>query len=440
MAENKLTKWLYIVFSVKWWILAALLGAVILIGGVWTLVNTQSSRDFVIAFVNFCEEIFPNLSFAQGMILLVVGVALIALGMYGVFQHYLSVAYPMGKRSYYRTKILQKGPKIVVIGGGSGQATILRGLKEYTWNLTAAVTVGDDGGSSGRLREQFGVIPLGDIRNCIVALSDREEMTEQLLDYRFTKGEELDGHSLGNLLLLAMCDLKGDNVEAISDINSFLYLRGKVLPVADEPFTLRAKLKNGREVVGECNIRQNQCPISHLKIEPATVKAVPQVLKAIDEADAIILGPGSLYTSVIANLLVKVVAEHLKQSKAAVFYITNVMTEAGESDNYRASDHLKAVIEHLGEGVIDYCVLNNNFEVQAEVLERYQKEGSQIVRYDKENMSKIPVKVVAADLLKSTTVLRHDSQKLAKLVVETIYSDYRYYNKKHIWHKKNKEN
>ena len=152
MAENKLTKWLYIVFSVKWWLLAALLGAVILIGGAWTLVNTQSSRDFVIGFVNFCEEIFPSMSFAQGVILLILGIALIALGMYGVFQHYLSVAYPMGKRSYYRTKILQKGPKIVVIGGGSGQATILKGLKEYTWNLTAAVTVGDDGGSSGRLR------------------------------------------------------------------------------------------------------------------------------------------------------------------------------------------------------------------------------------------------------------------------------------------------
>ena len=168
------------------------------------------------------------------------------------------------------------------------------------------------------------------------------------------------------------------------------------------------------------------------------MKAVPQVLKAIDEADAIILGPGSLYTSVIPNLLVEEVAEHLKKSKAAVFYITNVMTEQGESDNYRASDHLKAVIDHLGEGVIDYCVLNNNFEVEPEVLERYQKEGSQIVKYDKENMNKMPVKVVAADLLKSTTVLRHDSQKLAKLVVETIYSDYRYYNKKHIWHKKTK--
>lgn len=439
MAENKLTKWLYIFFSVKWWLLAALGGVFLLIGGTWTLVNTPKTRSVVKGFVHFCEKIFPNFTFAQGIVLAIFGAAVIILAVYGLMQHYISVAYPLGKRSYYRTKILQKGPKIVVIGGGSGLATILQGLKDYSWNLTAAVTVGDDGGSSGRLREQFGVIPLGDIRNCIVALSDREELTEQLLDYRFTKGEELDGHSLGNLLLLAMCDLKGDYAEAVSNINNFLYMRGRVLPIANEPITLCAELKGGGEVVGECKLRSAKEQIARLKIEPAGVKAVPEVLKAIDEADAIILGPGSLYTSVIPNLLVGNVAAHIKRAQAPVFYINNVMTEHGETDNYKASDHLRTVMDYLGDGVVDYCVLNDNFAIDSDILARYEAQGSKIVCYDKENLEKMNVKILAADLLESKEVLRHDSKKLAKLVIETIYGDYRYYQRKPIWRRKIKK-
>lgn len=439
MAENKLTKWLYVLFSVKWWILAVLGGSLLFIGGAWTLVNTPKTRSLVKGFVHFCEEFFPNFSFGEGLVLAVFGVVVIVFAGYGVMQHYISVVYPLGKRSYYQTKVLQQGPKIVVIGGGSGLATILQGLKEYTWNITAAVTVGDDGGSSGRLREQFGVIPLGDIRNCIVALSDREELTEQLLDYRFTKGEELDGHSLGNLLLLAMCDLKGDYAEAVGNINSFLYLRGQVLPIANEPITLCAELKSGGEVFGECNLREAKDEIKRLKITPSDVMAVPEVLKAIDEADAIILGPGSLYTSVLPNLLVGSVASHIKRSQAMVFYINNVMTEPGETDNYRASDHLQAVVNYLGEDVVDYCILNNNFAITDEVLARYSADGSQVVVYDKENLDKMNVKVLAADLLQNDEILRHDSKKLAKLVVETIYGDYRYYQGKPLWRRKVKK-
>ena len=439
LAENKLTKWLYILFSVKWWILGALGGTFLLIGGTWTLVNTPKMRDVVKGFVHFCEEIFPNFTFAQGIVLAVFGLVVIIFAAYEMMQHYISVAYPRGKRSYYRTKVLQKGPKIVVIGGGSGLATILSGLKEYTWNLTAAVSVGDDGGSSGRLREQFGVIPLGDIRNCIVALSDREELTEQLLDYRFTKGEELDGHSLGNLLLLAMCDLKGDYAEAVANINNFLYLRGKVLPIANEPITLCAELEGGAEVCGECNLRAAKEQIKRLKIEPQQIKAVPEVLRAIDEADAIILGPGSLYTSVLPNLLVGGVAAHIKRAQGTVFYINNVMTEPGETDSYQASDHLRAVVDYLGEGVLDYCILNDNFAVAPDVLARYQAEGAEIVRYDKKKLDKMNVKILAADLLESGEVLRHDSKKLAHLVIETIYGDYQYYKRKPLWQRKRKK-
>ncbi|MBQ5659534.1 MAG: YvcK family protein, partial [Peptococcaceae bacterium] len=230
------------------------------------------------------------------------------------------------RKDYNRWRKLQQGPNIVVVGGGTGLSVLLRGLKEYTSNITAIVSVGDDGGSSGRIREEFGMVPVGDVRNCIVALSDREELMEQIFDYRFQQGEGLDGHSLGNLLLVAMTHLTGSFHDAVSDINEVLQIRGRVLPVTDVPITLKAILDDDREIVGESCVSQADRPIMRLTIEPENVEPLAEALEAIREADAIVLGPGSLFTSIIPNLLVDGIVDAILQSKAMKFYVCNVMT------------------------------------------------------------------------------------------------------------------
>ena len=317
---------------------------------------------------------------------------------------------------------MQQGPNIVVVGGGTGLSVLLRGLKEYSSNITAIVSVGDDGGSSGRIREEFGMVPVGDVRNCIVALSDREELMEQIFDYRFKQGEGLDGHSLGNLLLVAMTHLTGSFHDAVSDINEVLQIRGRVLPVTDVPVTLKAILDDDREIVGESCVSQADRPIMRLTIEPENVQPLEEALEAIREADAIVLGPGSLFTSIIPNLLVDGIVEAILQSKAMKFYVCNVMTQAGETDNYSAEDHLRVLIEHGRKGIVDYIVVNSHNTISADVLERYAEEGASPVYYNKAELEALKVKVIESNLLNEQQVLRHDSARLAACIMDVIYA------------------
>ena len=317
---------------------------------------------------------------------------------------------------------MQQGPNIVVIGGGTGLSVLLRGLKEYSSNITAIVSVGDDGGSSGRIREEFGMVPVGDVRNCIVALSDREELMEQIFDYRFKQGEGLDGHSLGNLLLVAMTHLTGSFHDAVSDINEVLQIRGKVLPVTDEPITLKAILDDNREIIGESCVSQADRPIMRLTIEPENVQPLQEALDAIKEADAIVLGPGSLFTSIIPNLLVDGIVDAILQSKAMKLYVCNVMTQAGETDSYSAEDHLRVLLEHGSKGIVDYIVVNNHSASSADVLQRYADEGAVPVAYNKAELEALKVKVIEADLLNEQHVLRHDSGRLAACIMDLIYA------------------
>lgn len=320
-----------------------------------------------------------------------------------------------------RWRHLEQGPRIAVIGGGTGLSVLLRGLKEYTSNITAVVSVADDGGSSGRIREEFGMVPVGDIRNCIVALSDREDLMEQVFNYRFERGEGLKGHSLGNLLLVGMSYLTGSFHDAVSDINEVLHIRGKVVPVTDEPVTLKAILDDDTEIVGESCVSCSERPIVRLMIEPEDVKPLDEALEAIAEADAIILGPGSLFTSIIPNLLVDGISEAILESKAAKFYVCNVMTQSGETDFFTAQDHLHALIEHSRKGITDYIVVNDHQSVSEELLHRYQAEGANPVQYDKEKLEAMDVKVLEADLLNEKEVLRHNSTQLAKVIMKQIY-------------------
>ncbi|MBO5140900.1 MAG: YvcK family protein [Peptococcaceae bacterium] len=317
---------------------------------------------------------------------------------------------------------MQQGPNIVVVGGGTGLSVLLRGLKEYSSNITAIVSVGDDGGSSGRIREEFGMVPVGDVRNCIVALSDREELMEQIFDYRFKQGEGLDGHSLGNLLLVAMTHLTGSFHDAVSDINEVLQIRGKVLPVTDVPITLKAILDDDSEIVGESCVSQADRPIMRLTIEPENVQPLSEALDAIREADAIILGPGSLFTSIIPNLLVDGIVEAILQSRAMKFYVCNVMTQAGETDNYSAEDHLRVLLEHGRKGIADYIVVNSRSTISEDVLARYADEGAAPVYYNKAELEALKVKVIEANLLNEQQVLRHDSARLAACIMDVIYT------------------
>ena len=310
----------------------------------------------------------------------------------------------------------------MVVGGGTGLSVLLRGLKEYSSNITAIVSVGDDGGSSGRIREEFGMVPVGDVRNCIVALSDREELMEQIFDYRFKQGEGLDGHSLGNLLLVAMTHLTGSFHDAVSDINEVLQIRGKVLPVTDVPITLKAILDDDSEIVGESCVSQADRPIMRLTIEPENVQPLSEALDAIREADAIILGPGSLFTSIIPNLLVDGIVEAILQSRAMKFYVCNVMTQAGETDNYSAEDHLRVLLEHGRKGIADYIVVNSRSTISEDVLTRYADEGAAPVYYNKAELEALKVKVIEANLLNEQQVLRHDSARLAACIMDVIYT------------------
>ncbi len=309
-----------------------------------------------------------------------------------------------------------RGPKIVVIGGGTGLGTILRGLKEITPHLTAIVTVADDGGSSGRLQREFGILPPGDIRNCLVAMADIEPLMERLFQYRFTGSSDLTGHNFGNLFLAAMTDITGDFEVAIKESSKVLAVRGQVLPATLEHVVLKAELIDGRVVTGESEIPKSRVPIKRVFLEPADCKPVTEAIAALNEADIIILGPGSLYTSIIPNLLVEDIAETLRSSTAIKVYVCNAMTQAGETDNYSASQHLKAIVDHAGPGLVDVALVNNEI-IDAEILERYTEEGAKPVQVDLEDIASLGVTPLAVPVITKTNYIRHDASKLAHIIL-----------------------
>ena len=331
--------------------------------------------------------------------------------------------------------ILLKGPKIVVIGGGTGLSTMLRGLKSYTSNITAIVTVGDDGGGSGVLREDLGILPPGDIRNCILALARTEPLMEELLQYRFKDGR-LKNQSFGNLFLAAMDGISDNFEDAVQKMSSVLAVKGKVLPVTLENMILEAELENGNKVIGESiigeeAIEQNS-PIKRLKILPEDAKALEDAILAIEDADAIVLGPGSLYTSILPNLLVKDITRSIKKSKALKLYICNIMTQPGETQKFSVSDHLKVLFDHCGRDIVD-CVIANEESIHPDLKDKYYAEGSDIVNLDLDELEKLGVDVVKDDLTEvQKTYVRHNAKKLAKIIIETVMEKKMLYDKNKI--------
>ena len=327
------------------------------------------------------------------------------------------------------------GPKIVVIGGGTGLSTMLRGLKLYTNNITAIVTVGDDGGGSGKLRADLGMLPPGDIRNCILALADTEPIMEDLLQYRFTEGS-LKGQSFGNLFLAAMDGISDSFESAVQKMSSVLAVTGKVLPVTLDDMKLIAELENGNIVEGESiipdEVVKQKSKIKELRINPKKALPLLDALMAINEADAIVMGPGSLYTSIIPNLLVEDIVECINKSDAIKIYISNVMTQPGETDNFAVSDHIKTLMKYSGKNSIEYVIANNG-TIPNEIKERYLKEGSELVELDYENIKGLGVEIVETDLVKITKgYVKHDSEHLAQVLMTTILDKKLLYDKKRI--------
>jgi uncharacterized cofD-like protein len=354
------------------------------------------------------------------VIFAILGLGLIGLGIWGLNRSILQPFLRPGRQvvdqiAEYRRK--DRGPRVVAIGGGHGLASLLRGVKEHTHNLTAVVTVADDGGSSGELRRTMGILPPGDIRNCLAALSNDEALLTQLFQYRFSGAPGLDGHSFGNLFITALSDITGSFEEAVSESGRVLSVHGRVLPATLNNVRLVADVQlplviNEVRVEGESRIPEISGRVRRVWLEPNNAPAFPPVIQSILSADLIVIGPGSLYTSLLPNLLVPDVLAAIRVSRAVKIFVCNIATQAGETDMYSCYDHVRALEEHVGEDLFDLVVCNDNHAPELGSL-------SQWVRIDERSRS--DTRIYATDLVDPEQPWRHDSLKLAQVLIDLYY-------------------
>lgn len=328
------------------------------------------------------------------------------------------------------SKIRSRPIRVVALGGGTGLSMLLRGLKYYTMRsrddrkpqpyiqIDAVVTVTDDGGSSGRLRREYSILPPGDIRNCMVALSPDEALLARLFQYRFPeRGKWLGGHSFGNLFLAALTGVTGDFPEAVRLSSKVLATRGRIFPSTAKNVTLEAVLDNGKTVMGETKISRSRRRIRRVRLVPSSARPLSEVVRAIQDADVILLGPGSLYTSIIPTLLVRGIPQAIARSRATCVYIANVMTQPGETTRYSVADHIRAIYEHTGKSLF-HSVVVNRASAPPHILRLYRKQGAEPVDPSFEDLNAMGVKYVAGDLLQRGSVIRHDQQRLAALILK----------------------
>jgi uncharacterized cofD-like protein len=414
-------RWFLPGLGVKRWLIVAALGAVLFVNGVSRWLTDEGAHVGINELVDWIVgDFFPPADLSY--VFAGVGVVLIALGIWRWLNSIVTAVRPYGTERMIDALIegrLKRGYKIVAVGGGTGLSTMLRGLKKHTSNLTAVVTVSDDGGSSGRLQKELGVLPPGDIRNCLVALADDEALVTDLFRYRFTEGDGLIGHSFGNLFLAAMTGITGNFDEAIKVSSRVLNIKGRVLPATLSVARLCARLVDGTIVEGETNVSASRTsPIASVYLDPGRALPLDEVITAIREADAIILGPGSLYTSILPNLLVERVAREIEAANAVKLYVCNVMTQPGETDGYSASRHVEALIQNSGGRVCDIVVVND--ELPRKLLDAYAVEGQLPVVVDKPRLDRLGVRTVRASVMSETQTVRHDSEKLAAVLIGII--------------------
>jgi len=354
----------------------------------------------------------------EGVIIFAAGIGLILLAMYGLYNSLgpLLLRYKSINelaRTIYNRRSLERGPHIVAIGGGTGLSVLLSGLKTYTDNITAIVTVADDGGSSGRLRRELGVMPPGDFRNCLVALSDDESLVAELFQYRFDQGEGLEGHSFGNLFIAAMTGVTGSFEQALLESSKVLAVHGRIIPATWSHIDLTARLSDGTHVHGESNIAVRGGSIDEVHIEPSDIQANPEAIDAIAQADLILVGPGSLYTSIMPNLLVPGVMQALEASSAQTIYLCNVATEDGETGGFTMADHVRALQRHTFPTIANSVIANENLS----------EPGAQFnSRAVPPSGGELPdVRVITADLIDPEHPLRHDAERLARVVIDVYH-------------------
>jgi uncharacterized cofD-like protein len=415
-------KWLYPGMGVKRWLLLLMLGITcISLGFAYLLVNIYRQQPLPAVFYYLTLQFVPRL--ARAALFGGLGLAAVMIAVVQLSRSLLAPFLRPGQevaQAVYQHRQRGRGPKVVVIGGGTGLSTLLRGLKDYTTNVTAIVTVADDGGSSGRLRRELGVLPPGDFRNCIAALADAESLTTQLFQYRFSEGESLNGHSFGNLFIAAMADVTGSFERAILESGRVLAVQGQILPSTLKNVILCADLCGEDEaagalsrVEGESSITAAELPIERVFLLPDGVRAYPETIRAILEADLIVAGPGSLFTSVLPNLLVEDITRAIRASRALKIYVCNVATQKGETDGFSVGDHVEALQRHVGRDVFHHVLVNDNFNVKL-------NPNTELVPLDHEADG--GYKVVSANLIDPQKPWRHDPQKLARTLMDFYYS------------------
>ena len=420
--------WLCPGIKLKRWLLLFTAGVVFCAFSLALLFNNQV--------MGMAEELLFRLSYlatgkyGNGTILILgiagmfLGIGIIIYAVRRIVRSIVEAVSPESSDSLMETiftqRKLSRGPAITVVGGGTGLSTLLRGMKFITGNCTAVVSVGDDGGSSGRLRHELGIIPPGDLRKCMVAMADSEPLMERVLQYRFEGDSYLSGHSLGNLFLAAMAETEGGMEEGLNAASQILKVRGHVIPTTLHNIQLAADMTDGSYVLGQAEIAQAHKTVQQLHMLPENVPATRSAIEAIEQADILVLGPGSLYTSVICNLLVPDIRKAVIQSKAVKIYVCNVMTQPGETDGFGAYEHVKTLIEYAGAQFLDYVIVNSE-AISDEQREMYRAKGQEPISPDIDKIEQMGIKVIPAKLISKSDMVRHDPQKLAQAIMSMVY-------------------
>jgi len=416
-------RWLAPGLLIKRWLLISAVGVFLTALGVaiWSKRTPVFYLSQLISQVlSAITDAIPN--YVSGPLVLLIGILLILLGQTRTLNSITEVLLPNGDEDLVdllsKHRRLNRGPKLVVVGGGTGLSTLLRGLKHFSANTTAVVTVADDGGSSGRLRREIGVLPPGDIRSCLAALADEEKLLTELFQYRFKAGNGLEGHSFGNLFITAMGEVTGDLEQAIAASSRVLAIRGQVLPATLSDVQLWAEMEDGRRIEGESNIAKARGKVVKVGCSPADPPALPKVLQAIREADFVVIGPGSLYTSIIPNLLVPDITQAIAACQVPRVYICNIMTEPGETDAYTVADHIRAIDDACGGPLFD-AVLIQGRSPSAVAIERYQRAGSIPVVLDRDAVKQTGRRIIIANVMTETAdgQVRHSSDQLAGVLM-----------------------
>ncbi len=414
-------KWFYPGMGVKRWITVCVVGLSFLVIVALSAVKSFSQISIFLASISMAFLIF--------------GIFLVIIGIRNILKVFVKTLAPQNENDLVNAiyekrqeRVLGQAPRVVVVGGGTGLSTLLQGIKKFTTNIVAIVTVTDTGGSSGRLRDELGMLPPGDIRNCLVALADQEQLISDLFQYRFEDGSGLKGHSFGNLFIAALSKITGNFDQAIKESSKVLAIRGSVIPSTLDKVGLHAKFTDGSAADGEVSIVDVRKPISRLSLNPSNCSPTQEAVDAIENADLIILGPGSLYTSILPNLLIPGIVDKISASSACKLYISNVMTQPGETEKFTVKNHLDVLKKHTHSKIVNGCVVNTA-PVPEELVKKYADSNSEPVKVDTATIEREGVKVFAEDIAKVDGQVRHDPDKLASFIFE-IYEAEKKLNEK----------